>query len=178
MLRKVWDFVKYPVYGIDTNEDPAYKKKVFLRLLWLNVTFSIGLGMVGAVLNVLFDLDLGEHAMDKLIAKFPIWALFVLVVIVAPFFEELVFRGPLGFFKKSRYFKYAFYVSVLAFGAIHMTNFDNIEQIVWLAPILVAPQIVGGCFLGYIRVKFGLYWSIFLHAAHNAILISPLLTLK
>lgn len=64
------------------------------------------------------------------------------------------------------------------FGLIHIGNFPEIDGFYWLIPILVAPQISAGIFLGYIRTKLGLLWSILLHAAHNLILVGPFIIMK
>jgi len=104
--------------------------------------------------------------------------IFFFAVLLAPVLEEFIFRAPLGLFKNSKNFKYAFYISVLLFGLIHIGNYDNIEGYYWLIPVLVAPQISAGIFLGFTRTKLGLLWSVLLHAAHNLILIGPFIILK
>lgn len=119
-------------------------------------------------------MELGEHATEELFDK-SIFLIFILVSIAAPVIEETLFRGPLVFFKNSPYFKYAFYISAILFGVIHISNFEFNPQVLLLAPLLVAPQIVIGVFLGYIRVKLGLLWSILLHAAYNTVLFLPML---
>ena len=65
-----------------------------------------------------------------------------------------------------------FYLISIAFGLIHILNFEPSLNIYLLAPILVAPQIVIGINLGYLRIRFGLIWSILFHAFHNGILLS------
>ena len=60
----------------------------------------------------------------------------------------------------------------VAFGLMHITNFEPSLNIYLLAPILVAPQILIGINLGYLRVRFGLIWSILFHAFYNGILMS------
>jgi membrane protease YdiL (CAAX protease family) len=82
------------------------------------------------------------------------------------------------YFRDSPYFKYAFYMSVLLFGVVHIFNFQGDAQLYFFAPLLIAPQLIAGIFLGYIRVKLGLKWSILLHASYNTILIGPVLLLK
>jgi hypothetical protein len=47
-----------------------------------------------------------------------------------------------------------------------------------LSPLLVAPQLTVGVFLGFIRVRFGLNWAIALHAFYNLILVGPAILLK
>ena len=65
-----------------------------------------------------------------------------------------------------------FYTVTFLFGLIHITNFtdfDYASAAVLLIPIIVAPQILGGSLMGYMRVKHGFFWGYFLHAGHNAL---------
>lgn len=67
-----------------------------------------------------------------------------------------------------------FYFLALAFGLMHIINFtgfDYASAAVLLIPILVAPQIVAGMLLGYMRVKHGFRWGFYLHAIHNALFL-------
>jgi hypothetical protein len=99
-------------------------------------------------------------------------------IILAPVLEELIFRGPLIFFRNSRFFPYIFYGITLLFGFYHITNFELSRQVLLLSPLLVAPQLCVGVFLGYIRVRFGLLWAMLLHALYNFALLGPVLLLK
>ena len=92
--------------------------------------------------------------------------------IVAPIIEELLFRAPLTSFKKPKSFKIAFYSFALLFGLIHITNYELSTKIILLSPILILPQLLGGGYLGYIRVRFGLRWSILLHATFNFLILN------
>ncbi|MBX0333937.1 CPBP family intramembrane metalloprotease [Pontibacter sp. HSC-14F20] len=65
-----------------------------------------------------------------------------------------------------------FYLVAFAFGLIHIANFtdfDYASAAVLLIPILIAPQVIGGMLMGYMRVKYGFLWGYFLHASHNAL---------
>lgn len=70
-----------------------------------------------------------------------------------------------------------FYLIALIFGYVHLFNFTINSTTMLLSPILVAPQLSAGLFFGFIRVRFGLLWSIGLHACYNFILIGPVLAL-
>ena len=97
--------------------------------------------------------------------------LFMVAVIAAPLLEELLFRAPITLFQNKKYFKIVFYTFALVFGFIHLSNFEITTNVLLLAPILVAPQIILGGYLGFIRVRFGLIWSILLHASYNAFFV-------
>ena len=75
--------------------------------------------------------------------------------------------------REYQFFKYekTCYVFAILFGLVHITNFKITPSVLLLAPILVLPQICIGGFLGFIRVRFGLLWSIALHGSYNGILM-------
>ncbi|WP_350288647.1 CPBP family intramembrane glutamic endopeptidase [uncultured Croceitalea sp.] len=177
MLKEVWSFVKNPVYA---HEDytASEKRSVFFKLVVIAICFSVGLGILMQGIITLVDFDFDNHAVLEMFDSYSPVMLFFLAVIMAPVLEELIFRAPLGLFKNSKFFKYAFYMSVLLFGLIHIGNFQDIDGYYWLIPILVAPQISAGVFLGFIRTKLGLVWSILLHAMHNFILLGPFIFMK
>ncbi|WP_435264277.1 CPBP family glutamic-type intramembrane protease [Tenacibaculum sp. nBUS_03] len=54
------------------------------------------------------------------------------------------------------------------FGLVHITNYTLTTNVILLTPFLIAPQTILGGYLGFIRVRFGLHWSILLHACYNA----------
>ena len=61
-----------------------------------------------------------------------------------------------GFLEKmwSKVYGAFFYLMAFAFGLIHITNFTDFDYAslaVWLIPILIAPQIVAGMVMGYMR---------------------------
>ena len=178
MLRTLLNFLKNPEYQEDENTEFNYRFSVFFKLLGLSVAASIVLGLLVSLFQNLFDLDFGDHVIEEALEKYPLYVLFLAAVIAAPIIEELIFRGPLFFFKKSKYFKYFFYISILIFGFYHITNFEITTTTLLFSPLLVSPQLSVGTFLGFIRVRFGLVWAIALHAAYNLILVGPVILLK
>ena len=119
-----------------------------------------------------------NHAVLEMFDTMPAIVILFAAVVVAPLLEELFFRAPLGLFKTSPYFKLAYYASFVLFGLVHISNFPNIDGYYWLIPVLVAPQLFAGIYLGFIRVKLGLVWSMLLHAIHNLVLIGPFIVMK
>ena len=170
MLKHVWNFVRNPQYQSYSTGPGWYKRKLFFGLLKWNLGIGISIAFFTFFLTDVLGMDMGEHATDKLFQEHSLFTVFCLMAIVAPIIEELIFRGPLVFFKSSRFFPLAYYISFLAFGAIHIGNFQNLEEAVFIAPLLVAPQLIMGVFLGFIRVKLGLSWAVLLHGCHNGII--------
>jgi membrane protease YdiL (CAAX protease family) len=175
MLKEVWSFYKNPKYLKSTTDN---KTRIFITITAITIGFSLALGLVMGGISALVGFDNENHAVIEMFEQYSPVFIFFIAVIIAPVLEELFFRAPLGFFKKSKYFKYALYISVVLFGLIHISNFENIEGYYWLVPILVAPQLFAGAFLGFTRVKLGLGWAMLLHATHNLILLGPFILMK
>jgi membrane protease YdiL (CAAX protease family) len=69
-----------------------------------------------------------------------------------------------------RNFYVFFYLSSLLFGLLHATNFKPFNfKLILIMPVLVSPLIVAGIILGFIRMKFGIAYSILLHMFINLI---------
>lgn len=67
-----------------------------------------------------------------------------------------------------KYFKYLYFLSALIFGLVHLFNIDHFSIVTLVvSPILILPQFVSGLFLGYIRMKFGIFYSILFHSLMN-----------
>jgi membrane protease YdiL (CAAX protease family) len=178
MLKEVIEFTKNPVYQEDKNSNLKYRLFVFFQLLVWAMVLSFFFGILIGSIESVWNLDLGKHAIDEFMAMYSPFVLFGAAVLLAPVLEELFFRGPLVFFKESRHFKYIYYTSILMFGFYHITNFELTKTTLLIAPLLVAPQLSVGVFLGYIRVRFGLLWAMALHAGYNLIFIGPVVVLQ
>ncbi|MEO9892663.1 CPBP family intramembrane glutamic endopeptidase [Aurantibacter sp.] len=168
-------FLKKPVYIEDENAEFNYRKKIFFQILIGALVINIGLTLIFGMIEPIFGLDLGNHAIDDALDKYPLLFSGFVAVILAPVLEELFFRGPMIYFKNKSYFNIIFWGLTIAFGLIHITNYEVTTTTLLLAPLLVLPQIIVGAMLGFIRVKFGLAWAIGLHAFYNLILIGPIL---
>lgn len=175
LLKELWQFLKSPDYQVDINTELNYRLKYFLRLLGLALLISISIGLLIAGVDYFADINLGTHAVDKMLQRYSKGYIFLAAVVLAPILEELIFRGPMVFFKRSRYFSYIFYILTLVFGFYHIVNFEISPTILAISPLLVAPQLSTGAILGFIRVRFGLLWAIALHAAYNLFLLGPLI---
>lgn len=173
MLKQVLQFTQQPVYEEDENQDLGYRSVVLIKLImWAFVISFAFLSMVG-ILEHSFDLDFGTHANEELLENYTLPIIVFLLVIVAPFFEELIFRAPLYWFRSPVALKVALYISIITFGFIHLINFEDYTTYWWMAPLLVAPQLSLGMFAGFIRVRFGLLWAMALHAGYNLIVSIP-----
>lgn len=178
ILYKVWTFTKAPVYIKLTHIQNSLKLKIVSSLLVWGIILSLVVGLINELLIDLLEVDLGQHAIETFLENYSVISLFFIAVIFAPVAEETIFRGPLIWFRNKKYFHYILYFSILLFAGVHLSNFGMSKEIIYVSPLLVAPQLILGSFLSYVRVKLGLRWSICLHALYNAILITPLLLYK
>ena len=170
IAKEVLAFFKKPTLAKDPNTSLDYRFTVFLKLLILGLVTSFAIGPLFSIVEALELVNLDNHAAEQMMKDYTKTQVFIFGIIIAPFFEELIFRGPLTTFKNPKYFAYAFYIFTILFGLVHITNFELTSNVILLSPVLVLPQIILGGYLGFIRVRFGLVWSIALHATYNGIL--------
>lgn len=178
MIRSFFDFLKNPVYQENSVSNPKYRITVFLALMLLAMGLSLLLGIGIGMLDSLDTIDFGTHSLEDLTDTYTPAFLLLAAVLLAPILEELVFRWPLVLFRDSRCFNYIFYAFTLVFGFYHLINFKVTATVLLFSPLLVAPQIIVGAILGYLRVQFGLLWAMLFHASYNFLLIGPLLLLN
>lgn len=72
-----------------------------------------------------------------------------------------------------RHYAWFYYGAAGLFAAAHLTNFAGGTSLAMLP--LTLPQFSIGLMLGYVRVRFGLWASVLLHAAHNSLFVALLL---
>ena len=177
LLKKVLRFLKNPIY-----QQYSYPKKlrwkVFKNLLCLDLLLAITLAILTRLLLAIFDIEIGNNRLTKIEELYsPLMFVFIIVAF-APILEELLFRWPLVFLKKSSYFSMARYASIFFFGIAHIINYENFQKNLWISLLLVLPQSIGGVFLSFIRVRMGIVYSILFHATFNGILTIPSVFLK
>lgn len=170
-FNELISYLKNPVLEKDLNNKTSYRFKKFLHLLIISIITGALLAPLFVLIEHLGFVDMNDHAMEELMKNNTKWYILFFAVILAPLLEELIFRGPITLFNKAKVFKIAFYIFAILFGLVHLTNFTITTNVLLLAPILVAPQTILGGYLGFIRVRFGLQWSILLHACYNAFFV-------
>ncbi len=67
------------------------------------------------------------------------------------------------------FFPYQFYVTALCFAIVHIYNYDDGIEHFNLALLYTLPQLIIGLSLGFVRMHYGLRYSIILHALYNFI---------
>lgn len=194
------NFLKYPINELDPDRSVATGIKRILHIFIIQLPVLM---ILMAVINALEELklvDLSENAVNEMMKESQI-AIILLGVIVAPLWEELVFRAYLllklnlpyqitvlmvsitgegnkirfkdfAQAKWRKYFRVVVYLSAVIFAYIHIFNFDLTLTVILISPLLVSPQFLVGLMAAYIRVKHGLIWSILFHAFHNSVFIA------
>ena len=170
ILKHVWAFCAKPLYRPYTGITLALRMKIVAAAIAWNLILSIGIVIFAGALFLALDIDVGGHKTAEMFSKYTPMEILAIMVFLAPLLEECIFRAPLYLFKKSAFFPIAFYFSCVAFGMVHLSNFENGASLLLWAPLLVAPQIIMGFFLGFLRVKLGLFYAILMHAGHNGLL--------
>ncbi|QTE22943.1 CPBP family intramembrane glutamic endopeptidase [Polaribacter cellanae] len=165
-------YFKNPVLEKDNNKDFNYRFQLFLKIFAVCILTGIIITPIFALLEELDWINMDSHEVEKMFKGMAKWKVLLIGTVVVPVIEELIFRAPITAFKKPKSFKYAFYFFAILFGFVHITNFEKNLSIFLLSPILVLPQILIGFYLGYIRVRLGLQWSMLLHGCYNGFFIA------
>ncbi len=66
-------------------------------------------------------------------------------------------------------FPFLFYLSALVFALVHLSNFQIGPERWVIAPLFVLPQFILGLYLGYVRIRNNIFYSIYIHALNNLI---------
>jgi len=114
------------------------------------------------------------------------WQVFLFMVLLAPLAEEVLFRLQLNFrFNPilalgrndenrlrrrawwDRNFGYIFYATALAFGVVHLSNWNQGPGLwLWL-PLVCFGHFSSGVLMGFLRVRQGFFWGFALHFCIN-----------
>lgn len=172
-------------------------KTIFIFIL-IETPIMILLILLINGLEALELVNIEKHAIDELIQTVPTPTLLILIIVIGPLSEEVIFRlylrykdnlaipimtklaSILGqtneqqtknylFTVWTKRYPFVFYFSAVIFGLVHIFNFDFSFTILLLSPLLVAPQIVLGIIIGYLRVRNGLFTGFLMHSCHNAL---------
>lgn len=237
-LKEYLNYLKYPIYNY--KRDAPLSLGMIINLYFIVFLFEMLLLIPVSAFSGMEDIP---HAMEGLMEDMAFWQIFGLAVIMAPLFEEIIFRGHLryrpllflfglivivgtlglvfgwwpslsagsgmeegiakmtgaltvilplfvllimGYLVSDKLkdwvhrisvteFSTLFYFTAVIFAVVHIFNFE-LEQTKWyLIPLLVMPQFILALYLGYIRVRNGIKYSIFVHALNNCI---PLILFK
>lgn len=201
--KDLFAFLKSPNDQRDSVQQISFKSKRLLSLLFVDsIIMATLMPILYVVTEKTGWIDLDNHRLNNLLQT-PLPNVLFLVGVGGPLIEELLFRLYLRFEhnfliqpivlisavagkntqlrvykflynKWQAYYPVIFYLSAVIFAIVHVSNYEYSHRLLFLAPLLMAPQFIVGLFNGYLRVKYGLVWGFYLHALHNLIIVSAL----
>ena len=185
ILLEVYNFIKNP--NDQRIENWTFKKNVKYILVILcfelvfNALFFIPLiYLLNKVEPILYETRIDYNSNTFL-------QTLIITAFLVPIAEEMIFRYLLRYNKlfskivdRNKWnflFKILVYISIILFGFLHSSNFENSSTFFYcILPILVSTQLIGGIFLTFLRVRFNILTSIISHVVWNGILtIIPIL---
>jgi len=92
-------------------------------------------------------------------------------ITLATFSWKTKFKHDLAHYHK-KYSREIFWVLTSLFALVHIFNYTPETIPFWVYPFMVIPQFISGFLFGIVRIRFGLRYSMLLHACLNLILIS------
>ena len=146
------------------------REKVSNTLIYFSrISFFGGLtlGLIAVLLAEVGLINMPENKFDYGYVVFLLGG-----VIVAPILEECIFRGFLSSIKNKKSFKWFYYISSVLFGLVHVFNYENSEDFIYTFWLVTSAQIFIGLLFGYLRVTYGLWYAILLHAVHNFVILN------
>ena len=108
-LNDLINFIRNPKLEKDPNQNPLYKIKILIHLLWISISISFLLSLVNGLFTSLGVLHENRHIADNFFKDSSGLKILFLASVLAPIAEELIFRAPLVLFKQPKHFKIAFY---------------------------------------------------------------------
>lgn len=138
-------------------------EEVIFRSHLSSTRWSIVAFLVSVICGVFFVLS---SVIIDFNSKVPI-LISAFLIIIASFFVSNKFLVNIW----HQYYPILFYILAFTFSLVHFTNFDYIKTPVILFPLLLIPQLLGGIFLGFIRLKYGFWYSVLSHCWFNFVLL-------
>jgi len=179
----VWEFLQGSwlyVFLIAALLGPIMEEvsfRLFLRPYPFNLSFGFFM-ILFVVLIEVFDVQLFHFLKFDILNPFLVLFIIFSSIISLAFLASLVLKKRVDFKKVEalylRKFPFIFYSASLIFAVLHIGNYYNLKNYLWLAILLVAPQIILSFFLGYVRMSYGFVWSVVFHIFHNGLLVSPI----
>lgn len=180
----------YPLYLIiflfyiwaPVSEELAFRMALKYSPYRLSFSFSI---------LFLIIIDFLLSALDNRYPQISAWlfgmgnfyliTIYILFILFIGFGLGVLLKKRTSFAKIQKWYEknffYIFYASSLLFGMAHIFNYYNFKSQFYILPLLIWPQFIIGLALGYIRMLFGLRWSMYMHFFHNFVFSAPLLVI-
>lgn len=149
-------------------------------------------GLMEALITAVIMAPLLEEPIFRLILKFSRgrWNVSIFLLSLTMFFFSkylaiafLIAWAIIGIKLNDRYFysrflfgflkykKHLFWIIVLLFGFVHLSNFDLDMIYYYHYPLAVLPQLIAGVIFGIVRIRFGFWYAVLIHATNNAVAV-------
>jgi membrane protease YdiL (CAAX protease family) len=163
IFDKLNDFFNFFKYG-HGKVFKAFRIKDFV--FWTVLNFIIGELLLSSFIR-LFERKGFISYSDK--SHFDDSFFIFLAVIMAPLFEEVIFRYPLKFLPSNVTIKrIGIFISTILFAFIHVYSYTLHGECLFASIIvIVLSPFYGGIVLSYIRLSYGLWAAIITHMSYN-----------
>jgi len=170
--QSIWAIAGLAVFVAPLLEELMFR----YHLRYANFTylflFIVFIALVGVGVDFYNPSLLGSFdalQLQSIIQTNVIWVAPVITIIIGLIiFLHINERGKENLVIK-KIFPFVFYLTVFIFALLHISNFTLEKGMWYTAPLMVLPQFILGLYLGYIRVRNNIGYSIFIHAFNNAI---------
>ena len=146
-INELITYIKNPVLEKDKNTNFVYRLKKLFSIFAISLLTSFFFTILISILEESGLFNSENHSVTDVFNKYGPVSFFIFAVIAAPLIEESIFRAPLTLFKKKQTFKIAFYVFALAFGFLHITNYEISTNVLIFSPILLLHKFLQVCIL-------------------------------
>lgn len=161
-VLKVAQFTKYSktyIFILIVFLGPLVEEIGFrLLLLKKKFFFTISMVFIYVCLKKIYFIQWGIY-------NFTFFVLGLIIVAISAYCIEN-FTSILGKIY-SQYYGLLFYFFAVFFAIIHIKNFTQLENHLYLAPIVVFPQFFDAIVFGYFRLKNGFFFSLLIHSIIN-----------
>lgn len=172
----LWHIIPYPVIHRHFY-DITFLIVVIIGPIKEELVFRLSLRFKPLFLAISMSVLLFFIVVRKIIGTDPffnIWYtlgnLFIILgMLIILYFLLRLFNNTLTRFW-NKHFRLIFYILAIVFGYWHLWNYYLCHySIILLSPLFILPYIFIGVNLGYIRLKYGIFFSILLHGFYNSI---------
>ena len=151
--------IGFLLFGIILPVVEEFIFRYFLNTFW--GSFFIFFGSIALSLPLLFSID--NKITTQVISPF--------IILIAIFIFIRINNSSLSKTKAAaflnKYYPLFFYIICVSFGLVHLSNYYFNRHIIILPFTLVLPQIFMGMVFTYLRLRYGILSSIFLHILNN-----------
>lgn len=164
----LYNVFTYLLFG-PTIEELGFR----LGLKYSSINFSIMTSCSIFFLLTIFYFPTSEdvESINNFIVSITIALIFGLIIFFSLKYLKEVDRWMADFWIYHK--RSIFYFSVFLFSCFHFFNFELDLKTLLVMPLVTLPQSMYGIIFGFIRLKYGIFYSILLHSLVNFLAFTP-----